>query len=320
MLSLTPRRPIAHAVSTFYGKGSSRWKGPLHIRCVGKTGETLYAHGVIPALRQVLPQAQIVWHSLERYLPVRHRLLPEFHADVYTPLEPGEGETTALIVQDTVIKHAHSGYDVRDDGLWVDIYRTHPWYVWDVAARAVGNQGLPFYRLFATAVGLLPGDYRFPQPVERIRGYRVALVLPATNEHCAVRSLRFSPKLWKQLAKRWYNLGLQPVVNVFCEDAQCDPAILDAGFTPNTGTGYDTVLDLVSHAGVVLGLNSGMTFAHMLLGPQNAETFMVDPQGMPIYSFARMRGLVGEKRHQFVLWQSNWPVVESLIEEKTRSL
>lgn len=307
------------------GIDAQTWPGTYHVYVVGKTGEALFSLGCVPGLRYLLPRARLIWHLAEHYAPVIDFVDPLYRPDAIEGIAlPPSAEGWAEQIRLAVV---HEGilsceriigivYDDARDELATNVYRTHAWYWWD--PQAAGRR-TPFYLCFAEAMGLPVALYERPRSVGRLSDGNIALAFPTANVHSKIRKLPIKPATWARLARMAEDAGLAPIATGRSDDG----AIEMPGWTWDDSVGVTPVLHAIHGAQWVLGLNSGIVFAALLLGPGSGHVSMVDPQGMLLYSFGAMPGIVDPNRHRQVSVHPlrNAPKIEAfLLEEANRAM
>lgn len=276
----TPCHDVTDALRSF-GLDADTWTGTYRCYVVGKTGEALFSLGCVPGLRYLLPKARLVWHLADHYAPVVDCVDPLYRPDA---VETHEGALDCG-------RLVGIGYDEKHNELMANAYRTHSWYRCDsqLAARRA-----PFYLMFAEALGLPTALYERPRSSGRLHDGKIALAFPTANVDSRIRQLPVSPATWATLAQRAQDAGLAPIATGHRDDGVPEMP----GWTWDDSPGIAPVLGAITKAQWVVGLNSGIVFAAILLGPSNGYVSMVDPLGMLLYQFGGMHGVVDGARHR----------------------
>lgn len=266
-----------------------------HVYIVGKTGEVLYSTGLIPALRARLPKAKLIWHVAEHYQPVLAFVEEPCRPDEVRAHVLPEHEDAAEAVRLAVTEGPHTlrGLVWGGDGiLRANLYRTHPWYGRDPQKSL---RRAPFWEHFAEAAGLPQGVWTPPGTFRRQGSGTTVLALPTANVHSRLRVLPAVSTTWSTIAQAAVARGFDVVANGHPADPLPEPM---PGWPWRSPKGVVGLLELLRDAHWVIGLNSGATFAHLLLGPQDHHTSMLDPQGLALYRFDLMGQIVNRHRHR----------------------
>jgi hypothetical protein len=289
--SSAPRRDPAgleDAVRQVCGVEPASWRGTLHLHLGGKTGETIYASGCFPAIRQVAPFARIALHLHPHYLPVVPGL--EQRPDEAIGYEPPFPEPTVALQVTGCLRRIIEGRprwwgDISD--LHTSLYMGH------------GAVAGPFYRQFhRSALGLPQGSWRRPgwdpPAVESDLGDRgLALVIPTANEHAGIRELPVGPADWRELAAEVRARGLLPAATGHPDDGCPDMP----GWTWIHTGNVISVLELLYYARRVVGPNSGIVWSALLLCPGRVTMFDWQRTHERLYDFADCPEVVDQARH-----------------------
>lgn len=298
MKRLTPCHNVTDALRSF-GLDPDTWTGTYRCYVVGKTGEALFSLGCVPGLRYLLPKARLVWHLADHYAPVVDFVDELYRPDAVEGIALPAGTSWAEQIRKAVVHEGALdcerligiGYDEDRDELATNAYRTHSWYWWD---SQVAGRRTPFYLMFAEALGLPVSLYERPRSSGRLHDGNIALAFPTANVHSRIRQLPVSPATWEKIADRALDAELVPVATGRREDG----ALEMPGWTWDDAPGVRPVLHAITKAQWVVGLNSGIVFAALLLAPGSGYVSMVDPQDMLLYSFDSMHGIVDGTRHR----------------------
>lgn len=296
---------------------AAAFAGSYHLHIGGKTGETMLAAASLPAIRRVLPHASIVWHLHPHYRALVEGLAPWPDAVICDPWYTDKWPAAPLGRQVTEgLRWAHAwvqagggrGFVVEGNAgspgargaeLHTSLYRTH-----------TVRPALPFYRMFARAAGVEGCDLVRPEWIGRptIAGKLaatfgpIALVFVVGNTHTGgANRIDLEPEQWEALAKRCRGMGIEPCATGHKDDA---PPPEMPGWTWITPDDPSGVLEILTLAERVIGLNSGITFAAALLSP-GIVTMLDTQEGRPEYLFAPMvaDGIL-EPRHVQIPWSA----------------
>lgn len=261
------------------GQDPEKWSGTYHLHLGGKTGEVIFATGILPSIRKILPKAKLVLHVVAHYLPVIERctIKPD-DVVTYAPM-PGRAVFDQVVNSVIQMRNAHPSIAMHGSDLATSLYRKHPWP--SHALLPTSPEFTPFYRMFAHGAGV--NGYDKPGWETKSEGESpIALAFPTSNPHSgSTSSIPLTPQSWERLADVLKCRGIRPIANTFKED----PKLLPAGWSPMDGS-VSEVLELLTKAKFVIGLNSGITFAGVLLSP--GRVVMVDYQKKPFYDFGNM--------------------------------
>jgi len=286
------------AIARVHNESPASWSGDLHLHIPGKSGELFFSLGVLPALREALPQANIIFHTLRHYFPVilGTVIRPDGATFYDDETEWGLVDEMPLLLKGQVAtsKTGYVGFLTGGGNtLHVNLYRTHPFYTIDPLTSA---SDAPFYRCFMDAVGLSTAVYcppqwtSEPQLVKRINAKRaderpIALVLSVANAHATGwREMPLTSLGWAELAKQCEQQGLQPVMTAHKDD----PRIEAPGWLWYESSDLLEVMTLLSLCQRVAGMNSGLVFSATQIAP--GEVTMFDPRQEPLYDFGGMVG------------------------------
>lgn len=271
------------------------WTGTLNIYAIGKTGEILFASGMLPALRVMTPKASIVFHVHPHYMPMMEGLThrpDSWSAYEWTGVTGKHTDRVAMAAKQS-IRSLGGHLQVQGSDISTNLYNNYiPW------------SPRPFYRDFMAAVHIPDAPYAKPgwQPSERavkivkqLGSDRLAVAFASANAHngSPLRSVPFTPEQWNALADRLIALGFLPVATGHSDD----PVPVTPGWKWFDTNDISEVLTLLTKAAFVLGLNSGVVFAATQLAP--GKTVMIDTQMKPTYAFQTMLadGLIDLSRH-----------------------
>jgi hypothetical protein len=280
------------------------WDGTYFVHIAGKTGETLYSFGMVPALRELLPCARLVWRVARHYAPVVARVTGPFQPEIQWLEDEHDHDVSNFSerIRQQAVEDQPIGIRMTGNDLHVNLYRTHFWYSRDTETS---GKWIPFYLAFCEAAGVPVDMWRVPETI-RLRQGDVALAFPTANEHSPrVRELGYGADVWASLAQLARRYGCEPIAN----GRPGDGNVTLPGWESHDALGIERVLDWISRAQWVVGLNSGIVFAAMLLGPESGGIYMVDPQNLPIYFFAAMPQVCDPARHVQVFQhpRAGWP-------------
>lgn len=299
MKRATPCYDIHEACRSF-GLDPDEWSGTMRVYCVGKTGEALFSLGLVPGLRYLLPRARLAWHVAPHYQPAFKLVEATWQPDeVHDHQLPPGTDSWAERVRRAAVGEGLQDcerivgivFDEERNEIACNLYRTHFWYFWD--DQRAGRR-TPFYLAFAEAAGLPVPLYEPPRPIERQQDGGIVLAFPTANEHSKLRILPLTPAEWGRLADAAEAAELAPVATGRPEDGRPEMP----GWTWDESTGVAPVLAAVARSQWTFGLNSGIVFSALLLGPWTGHVSMVDPQAMPIYDWSWMHGVVDGTRHR----------------------
>jgi hypothetical protein len=296
------------------------WRGHYHLHVTGKTGEILFASGVIPALREAMPKATLYLHVLDHYEPVCHGL--GFRPDAIV-VQSGDKELPLYLQTTKIVRADLASYGrlkLEGDHLHTCLYRTHPWINRNAPV-------VPFYRMFSTAVGV--SGYRLPlwSPSSSDLAWKqattgrrpIALLFASSNPHSGgPPSLPLTSEDYADLARAAKRRGLIPIINRHGQD----PKVEAPGWTSVENASITQVLALLRSAKIVMGLNSGIVFAAIRLSTGHA--IMADYQAASRYDFHSMvgDGVIDPKRHKQIQARGIDPEIvrENLMVEAKNAL
>ncbi len=283
---------VYEAIRLLAGVDPSTWTGTLHLHLGGKTGETLYACGCIPALRETLPRARLALYLHPHYLGVVPGIAPQAQPDEVWgypgPWGPGTVAEQVLLCLRRVMTQQGRKFWGGPEGVHVCLYAGHGRYL------------APFYLQFArSALGLPRGAWQRPtwQPTRRLTALDdLALVFPTANEHSGTtRGLPVTPPQWGVLAAELRKRGLHPVATGNPDDGRPE---MPGWSWLETGD-VTRVLELLTRARVVVGPNSGITWASLLIAPGAVTMFDWQRTHERLYEFPMCieDGVVDPARH-----------------------
>jgi hypothetical protein len=283
---LAPCHDVTDALRSF-GLDADTWTGTYRCYVVGKTGEALFSLGCVPGLRFLLPKARLVWHLADHYAPVVDFVDELYRPDAVEDIALPDEEWGALDCGQLI----GIGYDEKRNELAANAYRTHSWYLCD---PQLADRRTPFYLMFAKALGLPASLYERPRSSARLYDGSIALAFPTANVHSRIRQLPVSPAVWATIADRAQDAKLAPVATGRRDDGAPEMP----GWAWDDSPGVAPVLHAITRAQWVVGLNSGIVFAALLLGPGSGHVSMIDPLDMLLYRFGEMHGIVDGARHR----------------------
>lgn len=266
-MDVTSPETLGHAIKRLAKHEPLTWDGEYHIHCVGKTGELIYLSGALPDLREQAPRARLVLHTMEAYRPVVEGLHERFDGAVYWHLVSGAGSLSDQVTTHYSMSHAGWIRAYEGGGLQVHAYWTHAHH-----ARRLNQPPCPFPVAFAQALGAR--HYRWPSGWGVAVGDEprsIALALRTANYGSSMRGrVPFSDEQWGLLAAALRLRGLRPMMTGRADDGPTVPA---PGWEWLEGD-VTVALESVKRSGYVLGLNSGMVFAALVLS--DAAVVMLD--------------------------------------------
>lgn len=263
-----------------------RWAGEVRVYIAGKTGEVLFSCGLIPALRQVLPRATLTWVVGAHYHPVFDFVRPDCRPDAVETYPVPTTGTLASRISTAVVSDPFAFRGIaldRDLPAWQDVirvnlYRTHPWYSAD---KQKSPLHLPFYKMFAEALGLPKTCWRNPATAYAAPTMPVAFV--SGDEHARLARVPLMGETWARIGP---GLGIG-----HSDDGDFDIA----GWTKYRGLDLGYVLEQLSYASFVIGPNSGIVFAALLLTAPKVPVVMIDSVCAPRYEWSRMPEVVRDR-------------------------
>lgn len=251
------------------GREPATWDGELRVHTHGKTGEALFLTGAFPAVRKVAPRCRIVVQTYPHYVPV-------FRGAVHRP------DRVELHAPDAPLLSRRWFFGLRasGDALETNAFSAHP---------IMGNAetgATPFYRLFSEALGVdayEAPEWHWPEKTEEMRrrmGGRVALAVPLSVNG----RVHAAPGEWAETAASLEGRGIAPFVCTHPHDVH-DAWRETPGWAPLETTDVSEVLSSLPLCTHVLGVNSGLVFAALLLSPGRV-TMLDDRNGRGHYRFS----------------------------------
>ena len=290
------RTPRVHALLREHGLDPWAWTGTYELCVAGKLGEVLMSLGLFQGLRYLLPQAKLVWRVAREYHTVFNTVTTQPNGIVEYPL-PQTTEDLAIRVAAAKNEGRYPSsvqYDAELDRLTVDLR------AWCLSKESI-------LRSFANMAGLHRNAWRRPLPrVQYVRG-NIALALPTGTPSVRWRKLDLQAKTWETLARLAREKGLIPISNSRPEDVGFLPEM--PGWTQLHEPNLQMLLQvLLPNAQWCIGLNTGATWAHMILGPATAKLSMADSQNLPALWFHNApSAAIDANRHHQLVWNKRQP-------------